>query len=84
MGSWESEDIRRFRQRLRLSRKDFGEMVGTSGNYIYLLERGDRQAGKTLKILLSMMEKQETETKGGNQNGSIGGVPGLPQETKLA
>jgi len=65
MKQWEADEIREFRQRLRLSRKAFGEMVGTSGNYIYLLERGDRQAGKTLKILSSMLEMQEIEKKGG-------------------
>ena len=84
MKEWTPEEIRRFRQQLKMTQKSFGVMVGTSGNYIWMLERGDRQVGKTLQILLSMMERQETETKGGNKNGSIGGVPHLPQETKSA
>ncbi len=61
MKMWTSEEIRVFRQKLQMSQKAFGEMVGTSGNYIWMLERGDRRASKTLKILLSHLDKQESE-----------------------
>lgn len=57
MKNWTKAEIREFRTRLKLSQAKFGELVGTSGNYIFLLERGDRKPGKTLKILLNYIEK---------------------------
>lgn len=61
MKNWTKEEIRTFRTKLKLSQAKFGALVGTSGNYIFMLERGDRKPGKTLKILLSYFEKELIE-----------------------
>jgi DNA-binding transcriptional regulator YiaG len=61
MKEWRPEEIKTFRQKLKMTQKAFGDMVGTSGNYIWMLERGDRRASRTLKILLSYLDKQENE-----------------------
>ncbi len=61
MQTWTMEEIKDFRKRLNLYQKDFALKVGVTERYVIYLEKGVRQASKTLKILLSMMEKQENE-----------------------
>ncbi|MGP8153217.1 MAG: helix-turn-helix domain-containing protein [Smithella sp.] len=58
---WTPEEIKEFRKRLGLYQKDFAPMIGVTERYVIYLEKGVRQASKTLKILLSMMEKQGNE-----------------------
>lgn len=62
MKNWTPEEIKDFRQRLGMYQKDFAPMIGVTDRYVIYLEKGVRQASKTLKILLSMMEENE---KGG-------------------
>jgi len=57
--NWTPEEIKEFRQRLNLYQKDFAQMVGVTERYVIYLEKGVRQASKTLKILLSLIEKNK-------------------------
>lgn len=61
MKNWNPEEIKEFRKRLSLYQKDFAQMIGVSMRYVIYLEQGLRQPSKTLKILLSILEKQENE-----------------------
>lgn len=61
MKKWIPKEIRAFRKKSELSQRAFGESLGVAGNYIYLLERGDRTPGKTLRILLDLLERQEKQ-----------------------
>ena len=47
------ELIARIRARKRLSRADFGAVLGVSGQYIWMLERGDRKPSQALVIAIS-------------------------------
>jgi DNA-binding transcriptional regulator YiaG len=58
MKNWTPVEIKEFRKRLGLYQKDFAKMIGVTMRYVIYLEQGVRQASKTLKILLSMMEGQ--------------------------
>lgn len=58
MKKWTKEEIKELRTKYKLSQAKFGELVGTSDNYIYMLEKGVRNASKTLQILLGYIEKE--------------------------
>lgn len=59
MKAWEPDEIKDLRKRLKLSQVDFGKQIGVSGNYVYLLEKGVKKPGKTLKLLLGRIEKEK-------------------------
>lgn len=61
MNVWTPEQIKQLRQSLRLTQKAFGEMIGTTREYVNFLEKGVRSPGKTLCILLNCIEKKEKE-----------------------
>ncbi len=83
MKQWFPPEIRDFRKRLKLRQVDFAELVGVTRMYVVLLEKGVRNPSKTLKILLSMIEQHENETKGGNEkNGNFSRMPYLPPKAK--
>jgi len=69
MRTWKPEDIRKLRDQLELTRLAFGELVGVTGNYIYLMERGDKTPSKTLCLLLDCIEEKKTKKKGGKGSG---------------
>lgn len=58
MKNWIPQDIKNLRMKYKLSQPVFGEMVGVSGNYIYLLEKGVKKPSKTLRILFGYIEKE--------------------------
>lgn len=58
MKNWIPTDIKDLRTKYKLSQPAFGEILGVSGNYIYLLEKGVKKPSKTLKILLGYIEKE--------------------------
>jgi transcriptional regulator with XRE-family HTH domain len=68
MKKWNPESIKELRKKMKLSQKAFGEMLGISRNYIYYLESGLKESGKTLCLLLDCIER-ELKTKGGEKNG---------------
>ena len=59
MKVWTPEDIKDFRKRLSLTQKDFAELVGVRRQYVNYIEKGVKEPGKTLKILLSVLERVE-------------------------
>jgi len=61
--NWTPKEIKEFRKRLDLYQKDFAQMIGVTERYVIYLEKGVRQASKTLKILLSMIEENENERR---------------------
>ncbi len=61
MKNWTSKEIKELRSKFKLSQKALSEMLGVSDNYIYLLEKGVKKPSKTLKILLSYIEKDLNE-----------------------
>ncbi len=61
MKNWIPKEIKEFRTRLNLYQKDFAQKIGVTERYVIYLEKGVRQPSKTLKILLSILEKQENE-----------------------
>jgi DNA-binding transcriptional regulator YiaG len=61
MKNWKPEEIKEFRKQLGLYQKDFAQMIGVTMRYVIYLEQGVRQPSQTLKILLSMIEKQEND-----------------------
>jgi len=65
MKAWTPEEIKKFRKHLNYYQKDFAVMIGVSRQYVNYLEQGIKKPGKTLKILLSLLEKQNIEQKKG-------------------
>jgi DNA-binding transcriptional regulator YiaG len=63
MKTWEPGDIKKLRDKLELSQAAFGVHLGVSGNYVHLLEKGVRTPGKTLRLLLDCIEKEQSESK---------------------
>ena len=61
MKQWTKEEIKNFRNRLKLYQKDFAELIGVTRLYVIYLEKGVRRPGKTLKILLTILEQKENE-----------------------
>ncbi|HPR64848.1 MAG TPA: helix-turn-helix transcriptional regulator [Thermoanaerobaculia bacterium] len=59
MQEWTSGEIREFRNHLQMTRARFGEMIGVSTNYVYMLEKGLRIPSKTLRILLDHLKKSK-------------------------
>jgi DNA-binding transcriptional regulator YiaG len=57
MKTWTPEQIHTLRKSMNLSQSIFGVRLGVSGNYIYLLEKGVKQPGRTLRLLLGFIEK---------------------------
>ena len=68
MKIWGPEQIRKLRDRLELTRAAFGDSLGVTGNYIYLLERGDKTPSKTLCLLLDCVEEKIKNQKGDTMN----------------
>lgn len=65
MKNWTSKEIKAFRERHKLTRPALGRLLGVSGNYIYLMEKGVRNPGKSLKLLLDYVERDLNENKKG-------------------
>lgn len=62
--TWTRKEIKELRTSYDLSQPALGKLTGVSGNYIYLLERGDRKPGRTLMLLLDRIKKEmEMKTK---------------------
>jgi DNA-binding transcriptional regulator YiaG len=57
MKKWKSQEIKKLRSCLGLTQTEFGVLLGVSENYIYLLESGRKCPGKTLKLLLNYIDR---------------------------
>ncbi len=58
MKKWDSKNIRRLRKKYRLSQRELGELLGVTQNYVHLMEKEVRNAGKPLKLLLDCVEEK--------------------------
>jgi DNA-binding transcriptional regulator YiaG len=58
MNAWLPDDIKTLRKALGLSQAAFGERIGVSRNYVYLLEKEVKRPSKMLRILLDMIQAQ--------------------------
>ena len=56
MKNWTPKKIKELRNKYNLAQRKLGELLGVSGNYIYLLEKGVKKPSKTLQILLGYIE----------------------------
>jgi DNA-binding transcriptional regulator YiaG len=65
MRKWSPKDILKLRDRYNLSQPVFGELLGVTGNYVYLLEKGVKTPSKTLRLLLDCVERQVNEKEKG-------------------
>lgn len=69
MNAWLPDDVKALRKGLGLSQDAFGEGIGVSGNYVYLLEKGVKRPSKTLRILLDFIEAQLRENEKRKEKG---------------
>ncbi|MCX5806595.1 MAG: hypothetical protein NT010_11100 [Proteobacteria bacterium] len=65
MDAWTPERIKGLRNRFNLSQVALGGLTGVSGNYIWMLEGGDKtkKPSKTLCLLLDRIEKELQENE---------------------
>lgn len=64
MQAWGPGEIKELRKKLKLSQKAFGSLIGVTGNYVYLLERGGKGPSNTLRLLMDCIERErERERK---------------------
>lgn len=68
MRDWIPEEIKELRHDLKLSQKAFGDLLGVTRNFIYYLERGEREPSKTLKLLMDCVERQFKENEKGKES----------------
>ncbi len=69
MKNWTPKDIKTLREKKALSQPAFGNLLGVTGNYIYLLEKGVKTPSKTLRFLLDCIERQLSGIRrGGKEN----------------
>jgi DNA-binding transcriptional regulator YiaG len=61
MNKWTGKKIRALRQSLRLSQKAFGDRLGVTQNYVYLLESGQKTPSGILERLLDCVKKRQDE-----------------------
>lgn len=68
MKTWTAKDIRNLREEHGLSQPAFGNLLGVSGNYIYLLEKGVKNPSMTLRLLLDCVQRQFKENEKGKES----------------
>ena len=68
MKNWTSKEIKNLREKHNLSQPAFGNLLGVTGNYIYLLEKGVKTPSKTLRLLLDCVERQFKENEKGKES----------------
>jgi len=65
MKHWTPEEIRAFRKRINLYQRDFALMLGVTGRYISMLEKGVKKPSKTMEALLNCLEREDTRKRKG-------------------
>lgn len=61
MKHWTPKEIKKLRKEYNLSQPAYGGLLGVTGNYIYLMEKGVKTPGRTLRLLLDCVERQLNE-----------------------
>ncbi|MBZ0157383.1 MAG: helix-turn-helix domain-containing protein [Alphaproteobacteria bacterium] len=72
MKTWLPKDIETLRKQHKLSRRAFSELLGVTGNYVYLLEKGVKTPSDTLRLLLDCVERQLQENEKGKESAKRG------------
>lgn len=57
MGTWTPDRIRSLRQLMKMTQAAFGDHIGITRTYVYLLEKGVKKPSKTLMCLFDYIEK---------------------------
>ncbi len=65
MKNWTPKQIRELRTKLKLSQRAFSELAGVTENYVFYLEKGVRNPGKSLKLLFDCIVEKYLNKKGG-------------------
>jgi transcriptional regulator with XRE-family HTH domain len=74
---WTPEAIREFKERHKLTAPAMAELLGCNRSYVFLLMKGERQAGGVLcKLLDCLDEKMNTTTETGKENKHNGKAQG--------
>lgn len=68
MIDWTPDRIKSLRLKYGLSQQKLGLLTGVSGNYIYMLEGGERNPSKTLCLLLERIENELRENEKGKES----------------
>jgi DNA-binding transcriptional regulator YiaG len=58
MNKWTAAKIKALRKAMGLSQKAFGQRLGVTQNYVYLLECGQKTPSTTLQLLLDCVKKE--------------------------
>jgi DNA-binding transcriptional regulator YiaG len=58
MKTWTPKNIEKLRRDMTITQADFGQRLGVTGNYIYLLEKGVKTPSNTVKLLLDCVEEK--------------------------
>lgn len=58
MKKWTAKEIKALRAGYKLSQPALGKLLGVSGNYIYMLEKGVRKPSKSLRLLMDCVEER--------------------------
>lgn len=72
MKNWTPKDIKTLREKYNLSQPAFGKLLGVTGNYIYLMEKGVKIPSKTLRLLFDCIERQLKENEKGKESAKHG------------
>jgi DNA-binding transcriptional regulator YiaG len=72
MKDWTSEDIKSLRDRFNVTQKGLADLLGVTRVYVGLLERKEKKPSKTLKLLLSCVEKDLTKKQTEDEDGERG------------
>lgn len=67
--NWTPKEIKTLREKHNLSQPAFGNLLGVTGNYIYLMEKGVRTPSKTMRLLLDCVERQLNEKRKEKKHG---------------
>ena len=75
MTNWTPQEIKELRQKMTLSQKAFADRLGITRNFVYYLERGEREPSKTLRLLLDCVANQFNENEKGKESKNHGEGP---------
>lgn len=67
MKNWTPKEIKTLREKHSLSQPALGKLLGVTGNYIHLMEKGVKKPSKTLRFLLDCVERQLNEKEKGEE-----------------
>ena len=70
MKTWTPKQILQFRQKHSLSQPALGRLVGVTGNYIYIMEKGVKAPSTMLQLLLGYVE-EDLKRKGVVNRGKV-------------